>query len=47
MSHWGNIAVEESYEVVHNGAKLEGEWARLQFFKQTRMSGKNSPGSLE
>eukprot|EP01084_Bolivina_argentea_P178954 309277_1 len=38
VSHWGNIAVEESYEVVHNGAKLEGEWARLQFFKQTYMS---------
>eukprot|EP01090_Pellita_catalonica_P014454 TRINITY_DN3693_c0_g1_i1.p1 TRINITY_DN3693_c0_g1~~TRINITY_DN3693_c0_g1_i1.p1 ORF type:complete len:580 (+),score=100.15 TRINITY_DN3693_c0_g1_i1:63-1802(+) len=31
VSHWGNIAVEEHYEIVHAGAKLEGPFNRLDY----------------
>ncbi len=47
MSHWGNIAVEESYEVVNNGAKLIGEWTRLQHIKNERDGKTTSTCSLE
>ncbi len=53
MSHWGNIAVEEDYEVEHNGAKLIGEFSRHEHVKKiwkgdTADMGKNAtPGSLE
>jgi len=29
ISHWGNVAVEEYYDVLNDGAKLKGEWSRL------------------
>eukprot|EP00953_Heterococcus_sp_UTEX-ZZ885_P039811 20388-Heterococcus_DN1.PRE.3 len=29
ISHWGNIAVEEFYDIEHHGAKLEGGFSRL------------------
>eukprot|EP00611_Tribonema_gayanum_P016968 TRINITY_DN29478_c0_g1_i1.p1 TRINITY_DN29478_c0_g1~~TRINITY_DN29478_c0_g1_i1.p1 ORF type:complete len:475 (-),score=115.55 TRINITY_DN29478_c0_g1_i1:43-1467(-) len=29
VSHWGNIAVEELYEVEHHGAKLKGGFSRV------------------
>ena len=28
VSHWGNIAVEEKYQIENIGAKLEGEFGR-------------------
>lgn len=31
VSHWGNVAVEEDLEVVHHGAKVVGEWSRLDY----------------
>jgi len=32
ISHWGNLAVEESYEVLkHDGAKLKGTFSRYDF----------------
>nr|CAH8845720.1 unnamed protein product [Trichobilharzia regenti] len=31
VSHWGNIAVEETLEVVNMGAKLRGPFSRLDF----------------
>lgn len=31
VSHWGNIAVEEVYEMEHTGAKLKGGFSRLDF----------------
>jgi len=29
ISQWGNIYVEEAYTMMHGGAKLKGEWSRL------------------
>nr|AAW25729.1 SJCHGC00848 protein [Schistosoma japonicum] len=31
VSHWGNIAVEETLEIVNTGAKLRGPFSRLDF----------------
>jgi oligosaccharyltransferase complex subunit alpha (ribophorin I) len=31
VSHWGNIAVEETIDVYHSGAKLKGSFSRLDF----------------
>jgi oligosaccharyltransferase complex subunit alpha (ribophorin I) len=31
ISHWGNIAVEETIDLYHSGAKLKGPFSRLDF----------------
>ena len=31
ISHWGNIAVEETIDMYHSGAKLKGSFSRLDF----------------
>ncbi|UJR22106.1 hypothetical protein I4U23_025171 [Adineta vaga] len=31
ISHWGNIAVEETIDIYHSGAKLKGSFSRLDF----------------
>ena len=31
VSHWGNIAVEETVDMYHSGAKLKGPFSRLDF----------------
>lgn len=31
VSHWGNVAVEESYDLEHTGAKLKGQFSRLDY----------------
>ncbi|CAF2985466.1 unnamed protein product [Rotaria sp. Silwood2] len=31
ISHWGNIAVEETIDIYHSGAKLKGPFSRLDF----------------
>ncbi|CAF1292222.1 unnamed protein product [Adineta steineri] len=31
VSHWGNIAVEETIDIYHSGAKLKGSFSRLDF----------------
>lgn len=31
LSHWGNIAVEETYHVSHEGAKLKGHFSRYDY----------------
>lgn len=31
VSHWGNVAVEETVDVYHSGAKLKGSFSRLDF----------------
>lgn len=31
VSHWGNIAVEETVDMYHSGAKLKGSFSRLDF----------------
>lgn len=35
ISHWGNIAVEENIDVVHNGAKLKGPFSRYDYQRDT------------
>lgn len=31
ISHWGNLAVEETYEIRHAGSKLKGSFSRLDY----------------
>lgn len=31
VSHWGNIAVEETVDMYHSGAKLRGSFSRIDF----------------
>lgn len=38
ISHWGNIAVEESIEIVHTGAKLKGPFSRYDYQRDTSSS---------
>lgn len=38
VSHWGNVAVEETYQIQHNGAKLKGLFSRLDFQRNPGMS---------
>lgn len=40
VSHWGNIAVEETIELLHIGAKLKGSFSRYEF---QRESGRDQP----
>ncbi|CAG9768561.1 unnamed protein product [Ceutorhynchus assimilis] len=35
ISHWGNIAVEESIEIRHTGAKLKGPFSRYDYQRET------------
>lgn len=34
VSHWGNIAVEETYDLRHTGAKLKGPFSRYDYQRQ-------------
>lgn len=36
VSHWGNIAVKESIQMTHSGAKLKGSFSRYDFQKDGR-----------
>ncbi|ALC39207.1 CG33303 [Drosophila busckii] len=36
VSHWGNIAVKESIQITHSGAKLKGSFSRYDFQKDGR-----------
>uniref|UniRef100_A0A182JHT3 Dolichyl-diphosphooligosaccharide--protein glycosyltransferase subunit 1 n=1 Tax=Anopheles atroparvus TaxID=41427 RepID=A0A182JHT3_ANOAO len=36
VSHWGNIAVEETIDIVHSGAELKGPFSRYDYQKDTR-----------
>ncbi|XP_053672599.1 dolichyl-diphosphooligosaccharide--protein glycosyltransferase subunit 1 [Anopheles nili] len=36
LSHWGNIAVEETLDIVHSGATLKGAFSRYDYQKDTR-----------
>jgi len=40
LSHWGNIAVEESIEIVHKGARLKGSFSRLDYQMDRRSASK-------
>ena len=43
ISHWGNLAVEEHYEIKHTGAKLVGPFSRFEYSKNP---GQTSPASF-
>lgn len=34
VSHWGNIAVEETMDVLHTGAKLVGSFSRFEYMRR-------------
>ena len=34
VSHWGNIAVEETFDVRHSGARLKGSFSRFDYQRQ-------------
>jgi len=38
VSHWGNIAVEETIDIVHSGATLKGSFSRYDYQKDARSS---------
>uniref|UniRef100_A0AC35TNX9 Dolichyl-diphosphooligosaccharide--protein glycosyltransferase subunit 1 n=1 Tax=Rhabditophanes sp. KR3021 TaxID=114890 RepID=A0AC35TNX9_9BILA len=42
VSHWGNIAVEDTLEIVHQGAKLVGGFSRLDYQQDRRRTGQPS-----
>lgn len=45
VSHWGNIAVEETLDVYHSGAKLKGSFSRFEY--QREQSGSSSVKSFK
>ncbi|XP_057378869.1 dolichyl-diphosphooligosaccharide--protein glycosyltransferase subunit 1-like [Daphnia carinata] len=45
VSHWGNIAVEETLDVYHGGAKLKGSFSRFEY--QREQSGVSSVKSFK
>lgn len=47
VSHWGNIAAEERYQIEHIGAKLEGEFGRIDYNDYNKKGGRNSLQSLK
>ena len=42
ISHWGNIAVEDKYQIENIGAKLEGEFGRVDYDDYGVHGGKNA-----
>jgi oligosaccharyltransferase complex subunit alpha (ribophorin I) len=42
VSHWGNIAVEDKYQIENIGALLEGEFGRVDYDEYGRNGGKNA-----
>ena len=34
VSHWGNIAIEETINIHHTGAKLNGPFSRFDFMRR-------------
>jgi len=42
VSHWGNINVEEHYEMLNEGAGIKGEWGRVDYNMYNPNDGKNA-----
>lgn len=36
VSHWGNIAVEETIDLKHSGAALKGPFSRYEYQRETQ-----------
>ena len=47
VSHWGNIAIDEFYNLENLGAELSGEFSRVDFTSRTRPAGMNALENLE
>ena len=47
VSHWGNIAVKEEYQIENIGAKLIGEFGRIDYDEYGRKGGKNALKNLK
>jgi oligosaccharyltransferase complex subunit alpha (ribophorin I) len=41
VSHWGNIAREDKYQIENIGAELQGEFGRVDYDETGRSGGKN------
>ena len=46
ISHWGNVAVEDNYEITHSGAALKGSFSRLDFTRMPGTYGSNAFNKL-
>ena len=46
VSHWGNINVEEHFELLNEGAGIKGEWGRVDYNMYNPSDGKNAIKSL-
>lgn len=46
ISHWGNIAVEETIDLVHTGAQLKGSFSRYEYSRESK-SGQASIQSFD
>jgi Flp pilus assembly protein TadB len=46
VSHWGNIAVEETIDLKHSGASLKGPFSRYEYQRETQ-SGLSSVKSFK
>ncbi|KAF2310286.1 hypothetical protein GH714_007588 [Hevea brasiliensis] len=42
VSHWGNVQVTEHYNIVHEGAKSEGEFSRLEYQARPHIRGSSA-----
>jgi len=43
VSHWGNVAVEETIDIIHSGALLKGSFSRYDYQKDSR----SGPASIK
>ena len=46
VSHWGNVAIEERYQIENVGAKLDGEFGRVDYDNGGRRGGLNGVKKL-
>jgi len=46
VSHWGNINVEDHFELFNEGAGVKGEWGRVDFNMYNPNDGKNAIKAL-
>jgi oligosaccharyltransferase complex subunit alpha (ribophorin I) len=42
VSHWGNIAITEKYNIYNTGPKIKGEFSRVEYSGYNEDAGKNA-----
>ena len=47
VSHWGNVAVTESYQIVNTGPTLKGEFSRVTYSSRSQADTKNAYKGIE